>query len=56
MVAWAAGGGVHNTGLPVEVEEHLVLLLELLRPKLQHSDVGQPRGHLEQGELYGGRI
>ena len=50
MVPGAAGGGVHNTGLSVEVEEHLVLLLELLGPELQHSYVGQPRGHLQQGK------
>ena len=46
MVSGAAGGGVHDAGLPVEVEEHLVLLLQLLWSKLQHPDIRQSGGHL----------
>ena len=33
------------------MEEHLVLLLELLWPELQGADVGQSGGHLGGGKV-----
>lgn len=43
MVSCPGGGGVEETGLLVEVDEHLVLFLQLLRSKLDYTDVRQPR-------------
>ena len=41
MISRETGGGVEEAGLLVDVHKHLVLLLQGLRPELDHSDVRQ---------------